>query len=196
MKKALVFWLLLLFVPGAGAQPKKEEAQLRQRLEELMECTRQLDFERCLALTHPRIFTLTSRDSLLRVMQVAFDNEALRMSIDSAYVTDISPPFQYGKATYRRIGYHLGMRLQFKDSAVVEDQDFIQNILPVLKDSFQGTDVRFERETGSFLIKNQSVVIGIKDQQGAPWLFLGYQRGKPFVEKLFPAAVRKHFRLE
>lgn len=195
MRKYLLVFLAFLTTVTAFAQ-NNSDPQLSKRLDEYMSLTRHLKFEEIMNYTHPKMFTIATREQLIEVFKQSFDNEQMSIGFDSTAITGVSDEFKTENVAYRKIDYWMKLSVLFKDTAALNDENFIGVMKMSFENAFPGGSVLFSKELKKFEIRAPSIMIAIKDSPGSLWMFLGYQRGNDALLKmLYPQPVIEHFKL-
>ncbi len=194
MKKLTI--LLLSFCMLTAHAQKSTDAKLNSRLQAYLEATRQLDFEKVMDFMHPRLFAIAPRQQLVKTMEQAFNNPQLKIRFDSMAVVAISPAFQYEKGTYRKIDYYMQMTLSLDASQDLRKKELSSAMQQSFAKAFPGKRVRVDTVNNSILVTGNDLLFAIKGAGAAEWLFLGYEKNNPqLLERLYPQAVRRHFKV-
>src|SRR4051812_23907310 len=140
-----------------------------------MRLTRQLRFEEIMNFTHPSMFAIVPKDQLVTMYTQLYDNNQMKINIDSTSVSGVSADFKSGGTTYRQVDYRLKLTVLYKDSASLNDSSFVNNLTTNLRQGFPGGTVRFNKAKSSFYISTgNNIMFAIKDNEQTPWMFLGY----------------------
>jgi hypothetical protein len=191
----LTAFLLLFFSFAAQAQ-KSTDPGLNNRLQEYIALNKQLDFEKVMNYTHPKLFDVAPREAIIQAMDQAFHNEKMKISIDSISILSVGPLYKYGKESYRKISYYMGMTMVLSDSMDLKNKPFADYLTKSLQISFPGKKITIDTDANAFKIMGSQVLFAIKDDTVASWMFLGYDPAKPELSRrLYPKAVRQYFKL-
>lgn len=195
MRKYLLGFLIVFTAISAFSQ-KNADAELSKRLDDYMRLTRELKFEEIMEYTHPKIFTVATKEQLVEAFKQAFDNDKMSIGFDSTAITGISSDFKVENVVYKKIDYSMGLSVIFKDTAALSDENFIGIMKMSFANAFPGGAVEYNKDLKKFTINASSIMIAIKDSASEPWLFLGYQKGNDMLLKLlYPQQVLDHFKL-
>jgi hypothetical protein len=191
----IFFLVALLAINVLNAQSSPDD-QLDKRLAVYMRLNKELKFEELMNYVHPSLFKIASKEQLIEVFQKTFDNDLIKMSIDSTAIVSLSAPFQQGNATYKKITYFMTISVVFKDSLVLKQDGLVTNFIEGLKKGFPGGQVAFHADRKVFTIQATKDMLALRDSSTAPWTFLGIENNNPqLVQMLFPEAVITHFNL-
>ena len=193
MKTYLIigFFLSALVSHGQNADSLK----LRSRLNTYMDLTREKNFDKIMDYIHPSLYKIAPRIEMKQALESAYATDGIDLTFDSMAVVKISEEFLFNSSIYRRVDYFGIMRMRFTDTEKTEDSTFVNMLLPALQAEFPDQEVKFDAKTTSFIIRGEDILLAIKDT-GAEWLFLGFERGNPMIESLFPKEVRERFKIK
>lgn len=194
MKKILCTLLLFALFSAVRAQGGADTA-LQNRLERYLRLNREQKFDSLMAYVHPALFRQIPRESLLQFFKKTFDNDDMRVIVDSAVVSSVSAPFTFREAQFRKVDYRMVLTLKLKDSSITALPENIGRVTGTLQTAFPGSQVSYLPFSHDFQVKAPNFLFAIKDRPSAPWMFLGYQKNEEFVKKLFPQEVIDHFHL-
>ncbi|MBB1286729.1 hypothetical protein HRH25_20280 [Flavisolibacter sp. BT320] len=187
--------LLTLSVLFGHAQ-KTTDPQLTNRLKEYFVLSKNLEMDKAMDYMHPKLFTIAPKEQLVAAMDAAFNNPEMKISFDSMAIVAISPAFKSGAATYRKVDYFMSMHIALSDSLDLENPELAAAMQASFQKGFPGKKISVQTETNSIHVAGKELLFAIKDPQVIQWMFLGYDRkNQQLVERLFPKAVRQHFKL-
>lgn len=194
MKKLTV--LLLTFSVLLVQAQKSTDAQLNNRLKEYFAFSKNLEMDKAMDYMHPKLFTIAPKEQLVAAMDAAFNNPEMKFSFDSMAIVAISPAFKSGAATYRKVDYFMSMHIALSDSLDLENKELAAAMRASFETGFPGKKISVQTETNSIHVAGTELLFAIKDPQATEWMFLGYDRkNQQLIERLFPKAVRQHFKL-
>lgn len=194
MKKIFLFFLACTLVAGIDAQSTKDSS-LNNRLNTYMMLNREARFDELMDFVHPSLYKLAPREQMLQLFRNTYDNEFMKLSIDTTAITNISEVFKSGDTAYRKINYWMGFTVAFKDSETVNAPDFVSKTTDLLKVGFPNSQIKYNPVTKSFQLGSSNILIAIRDNDKTPWMFLGHSKNEAFLKRLFPASVLEHFKL-
>jgi hypothetical protein len=183
---------LLLSVSVVSAQA---DTSFKKRLNVFMKLNRDMDFDGMMNYIHPSIFKIAPREQIVEVFKNSFDNQMIKMSIDSLFILKISSDFRLGDTVYRKVDYGMLATLKFKDTSLKSDTAFISRTTENLKKGFADGTITYNQAMDAFEIRTNTLLIAIKDGPSVPWMFLGYQKNEDLLRQIFPAEVISHFKL-
>jgi hypothetical protein len=194
MRKS-IFVLIAFFSGFLAIAQKNSDPVFAKRLDDYMRLTRELKFEELMEYTHPRIFEMASKEQLVEVFRQSFDNEQMKIRFDSTAITGISEDFKSNGVLYKKIDYWMSITVTLADTASTNNPGFITTMTTAFEQGFPGGTVEFDKNTKKFRISASSIMIAIKDNDTAPWMFLGYQKDKALLKQLYSQEVIDHFKL-
>jgi hypothetical protein len=194
MKRSTLFFAFLILSFFSFAQ-KDPDTELTRRLNEYLRLTRELMFGEIMDYTHPKIFQFVTKEQMVEIYRQSFDNETMKIEFDSVAILKISESFSFENVLYKRVDYNMKIAIRFKDTAALNDESFINATSESFRNSFAGGVVVFNRATKKFEVTTQSIMIAIRDNETAPWLFLGYEKGSDILKQIYPQEVLVHFQL-
>ena len=195
MRTLLVCITACFFVAKIPAQVVVSDLDLQKRLDEYMIFNKQLNFEKLMDYIHPSLFKIVPRDKFIEIFEESFDNDKMKITIDSMIISAIGPSFKHGETLYKKIDFYMSMDLKLKDTTSKDDEDFVLTMITALKDGFPDHSVRYDKDTDKFIIKGSDIMFAIKDKPQAKWMFLGYQKNPEMINALYPKDVIAHFKL-
>jgi len=191
-----IFSLLIAFSSVAAVAQNNSDPQLSKRLDDYMRLTKELKFEQLMEYTHPKIFSIATKEQLVEVFKQSFDNEQISIGFDSTAITGISESFKFENALYKKIDYSMALVVRFKDTSSLSDENFITIMKTSFENAFSDAVVNYNKAQKKFEIKGSSIMIAIKDNASTPWMFLGYDRKNgDLLKMLYPKEVIEHFKL-
>lgn len=160
------------------------DARLRLRLNNFMIANNTLNFDSVLAYTYPKLFTLVPRDEMMETLQNSFDNDQVKMGLDSLTIDSIYPIFKVQEGNYAKIKYSMKMIMHFKQKE--SDSTLQQNevLLAAMQSQF-GKEKTSLNKNGDIVIHLTSLMLGAKDKYAKDWCFINLKDGDPLVSQLF-----------
>jgi hypothetical protein len=207
MKKIFVVFGVMIFCACNSSKNKKpaqnEDTALRQRLSECIKATSDMDIEKVMDYTYPRLFTIAPRTQLVKAMKDVFDNKEMKVE-NSAYVDTLYPVFTIGKGSYAKIKYVTVMIMTLLNSEKIATSKYpevqaeintIINRTLVTESRKQFTqkygeeNVNVDEFKSNIRVRILNEMLAIKDEYSKEWSFLSMAKDDPMDEKLFPKEV-------
>lgn len=194
MKKIL--WVLSVLIICACGSSKKKAAgtasgeTIEQRLNAFLKVNDEMDFEKVLDYTYPKLFKEAPRSQLLKAMKEGFNNEEVKIELDSLKIITIHPEFKVGDASYARIKYSMIMLMDFKlkkDTGDASQADFTKEMLA---SQYGEENVSLDKATGIIRIRQTSDMVAVKDEYAKEWCFVNLKENDPMTDKLFSKEVQ------
>lgn len=194
--KKLVFVLSVLIFCACDSTKKKvpstnEGTTLEQRLADFMKANDKMDFEKVMDYTYPKLFTLAPRTQLVKAMKDAFNNEEVKVELDSLRIDTVFAVFKIGDGSYAKVRYTMNMLMDFsvaKDSSDSDDKKS-DYILQSITAKYGAENVSADEKTGIIKIRNTSDMVAIKDEYAKEWSFVNLNKEEPMINKLFSKEV-------
>ncbi len=194
MKTILAAFLAFGFLQATA---QSSDPALDKRLDDYMRLNREMKFAQLIDYIHPSLFTLAPKEAILEGFEKGFDNEDMKITIDSLAVTDIGPVFVHNGGSYHRVKYYMGLRFYMKDQEMMKDSSFAEMMTSQMGIMFPEKKVEFSKDRTHFTLTGPDLLIAIKDDEKSQWMFLGYDKSKAKVLKtLFPKEVVDQFGLD
>ena len=197
MKKLFFAFIVLIFC-ACGSSKKKvtdtgngKEAPLEQRLADFMKVNDEMDFEKGMDYTYPKLFTLAPREQLVKVMKDAFSSEEVKIELDSMRVDTVFAVFKIGDGSYAKVRYSMNMLMTLKndkDSAAADDSG-VDYVLLSIAEKYGSENVSKDLKTGVIKIRNTSDMVAVKDEYAKEWSFVNLNKEDPMINKLFSKEV-------
>jgi len=192
MKKISIL-LSLLFVQLILLGQK--DSSLERRLAEFMQVNDEMDLNKVLDYTYPKLYTIVPRDQMLEVLQNTFDNENMSIRLDSLHINTIYPVFRLENGSYAKVIYSMSMGMAFKnneDSLTAEKKkerdDFL---LSSLSEQYGAGNVSIDPVSGYLKIKMVSPMVAVKDEYAKQWSFVNFKENDPVTNRLFSKEILK-----
>ena len=193
MKKISLF-LCLLFAQFILFGQK--DSSLERRLAEFMQVNDEMDLNKVLDYTYPKLYTIVPRDQMLEALQNTFDNESVSIRLDSLHVTTIYPVFTLENGSYAKVIYSMNMLMAFKDNKEdsltpekkKERDDFM---LSSLSEQYGAGNVSIDPVSGYLKIKMVSPMVAAKDEYAKQWSFVNFKADDPITNRLFSKEILK-----
>lgn len=171
---------------------KETDNSLRQRLDEFMKANDEMNLEKVLDYTYPKLYTIAPRAEVLKVMQETFNSEQVKVELDSMRVDTLYPVFQLGKGSYAKVKYSMVMLMNFnvaKDSADGGGAAQNEMIRQGLAQQYGEQNVSMD-EKGIIHVRIQSPMVAIKDEISKEWTFVNLKEGDAMTDKMVSKEVQ------
>jgi len=192
MKKISIL-LSLLFVQLILLGQK--DSSLERRLAEFMQVNDEMDLNKVLDYTYPKLYTIVPRDQMLEVLQNTFDNENMSIRLDSLHINTIYPVFRLENGSYAKVIYSMSMGMAFKnneDSLTAEKKKERDDyMLSSLSEQYGTGNVHIDPVSGNLKIKMVSPMVAVKDEYAKQWSFVNFKENDPITNRLFSKEVLK-----
>lgn len=200
MKQIWIVFVVLLLVGCKSSDTKKEtlskdgttestskvNGSLEQRLSEFMQVNDKMDLEKVLDYTYPKLFEIVPRPQLLEAMKQGFNNDEVKVELDSLQVDKIHPIFDEGKGSYAKVIYSMVMNMSLLKNN--NDEETSKVILATLREKYGENNVT-SNEAGVIRIRTTSPMVAVKDAYAKEWSFVNLKDDDPMIEKLFSKEV-------
>lgn len=213
MKK--LFWSLTVLVFCACGEKKKSGTagkgeSLEKRVDAFLDVNQQLDFEGIMDYTYPKVFDLAPRSQMVKLLKESFNNEEMKISLDSLKVIKIHPVFEMDGGSYAKIDYSMVMFMDPKDDDSDKDRTAISDssdaddvvsgidaspkstlMQTMMEEQFGKGNVDIHPSTGVIKIRQKSEMVAIKDKYSKDWTFINMNREQQvMLDKLLPKDVQ------
>lgn len=189
MKK--LFFVALFFLTLKGFS--QDMNSLKTRASKTVEASSKMDFKTILDLTYPKLFTIASREDMMKVLEQTFNgNEQFKIKM-----LPVAPNFVFGDIkkienhTFCIIKHNNAIEMSF--TAKVEDPTMY---IEAFKSSMNNADVTFDQEKNAFTVKMISTIIAVADETTKnEWTFLNNDNSKELFAMLFNENIKKELGL-
>ncbi len=191
MKQIWMVFAVLFMVACKSSDKKKtgtveKGGSMEQRLSEFMKATENMELEKSLDYTYPKLFTIAPREQVLQAMRDGFDNEEVKVKLDSVKVEKVFPFFEEGNGSYAKILYSMVMTMTFAtDSAHANSPEKNEQMRSVMAAQYGEENVSMDPATGILRIRQASPMVAAKDEHSNDWTFVNLKEGDPLMNKLF-----------
>jgi hypothetical protein len=184
MKKLFIGFFLLATWGSAISQSYPD---LKKRLNEFMNFNREMNFEKVLDYSYPKLFTLSPRKDLLAFFDKMYNSDEFSIKLDSMKIDSIFPVFKSGEGLYAKVRYSMLMRMNFKsDSLLIGNGDGGENkIVTAMKSQFGEDKVKSDRENKALDINVVSDMVAAKDRYAKEWCFVNFKEDDKITDALF-----------
>ena len=195
MKKLLLLaFAAVLFVSNAWAQAKSGDADLDRRLSEYMQYTEKLDFEKIMDYMYPKLFKIAPKEALVSAMKEAFQSKEMKMGMKDLGIVSIEDVFASGGTDYRKVTYKMTLTMQFYDTTMTSDPQFMEMMKESMAAGFPDKEVTVDDATKTIKVKGNDILFAIRDS-GKEWMFIGYKDDPDLIKIIFPKPVIDYYKL-
>jgi len=184
MKKTAFLLCLSLILSVAGKA--QQDARLLARLDSMLLVTQEMNLEKILDYTYPKLFTIATREQMADAMKSSFETEDFKTTLDSVKIGKVYPVFSTKEGKYAKISHTMLMRMHFTET-IEEEQS--QAVIPAMEKEFGAGKVRFDKEKNTIIISLNSEMVAIQDEYAAEWCFVTYTEEDSMVNLLFSQEV-------
>ncbi len=197
MKKLLFSFAVLAFCACNSSKKKTESpvgnSSLEQRLAEYMKLNDDMNLDKIMDYIYPKLFTIAPRHEILKAMKDGFNNEEVKVELDSMKIDRLYPVFEMNKDSFAKITYSMVMLMNFatqKDSTD-ESNGGSQNefIMESMAANYGKENVSYNEKTGAIKIRQISSMVAVKDGYAKEWSFVSLKEDDPMINKLFSKEV-------
>jgi hypothetical protein len=191
MKQIWVVFAVLFMVACKDSGKKEEKTaetgnSLEQRLAEFMEVNDNMDLDKVLDYSYPKLFTIVPRADLEKAMKDGFNNEEVKVELDSLQVIKVHPIFEEGKGSYAKVDYSMVMIMKFKqDSAATDNSETNEMIRASMAQKYGEENVTMDNATGILRIRMTTPLVAAKDEHSKDWTFVNLKEEDAMINKLF-----------
>jgi hypothetical protein len=184
MRKTAFLLCLSLILSVAGKA--QQDARLLARLDSMMLVTQEMNLEKILDYTYPKLFTIATREQMADAMKSSFETEDFKTTLDSLKIGKVHPVFSTKEGKYAKISHTMLMRMHFTET-IEEEQS--KAVIPAMEKEFGIGKVRFDKEKNTIIISLNSEMVAIQDEYAAEWCFVNYNEEDSLVNLLFSKEV-------
>lgn len=173
------YTLVFLLLFSAALSQAQSDTSLNGRLAAFFHANDVFDIEKVMDYTYPKLFTLVPREEMIESMKEGYDNDEVKIDIDSMKADRVYSPIQIGGGIYTRIDYSMIMlvKLKGRDNAdTTGNAEMISEMESAFKDELGNTAVFFDPATQSIRIVISSAMAAIKDSYSKDWSFVNLKQ--------------------
>jgi len=164
-----VILITSLFVVS-GMIHAQTDTSLINRLNAMLKFTQVKDLEKVMDYTYPKLFTIASRDLLLKTMRDTYETEEYTIELDSVAVKSIFPIFKINDTSYVKVKHTILMKMKYKEPFDTADKEYSTFLMNLMETKFGKGNVRFDRVANSLNIFMIPDLVGVKPKTGQ-WTF-------------------------
>lgn len=184
MRKLAFSLLLFLFLASKGLA--QTDSILKQRIDSVLIVTKEMNFEKILDFTYPKLFTIVTREQMKEALKSSFETEDFSATLDSLNLVSVLPVFTIKNGQYAKIKHTMLMRMKFKEEMDSTDSEMM---IPLMEEEFGKGNVRFDKLTNTIITFMNSEMVAIKDEFSPEWSFVNYDEESSIVNLVFSKEV-------
>jgi hypothetical protein len=196
MKKIFTLVSILIFAACGPSKKKTETAgtgtSLEQRLTEYMKLNDEMKLEQIMDYIYPKLFTIASKEQILKAMKDGFNNDELTVKLDSLKIEKVYPVFEIGKGSFAKVNYSMVMVMNIVEEAGTDKAAHLEKITIIAKsmeEEYGSTNVRVD-DKGVIRIWKKNQMVAAKDEFLKEWSFVNLEEENPtMMSKLFSKEV-------
>ncbi|MEN9570784.1 MAG: hypothetical protein RL172_2015 [Bacteroidota bacterium] len=189
-KTAIILALCLYWATGTTAQTS--DAALNKRLAEYLSYSKEINIDKILDYMYPRIFELAPKEQLKEVLQNAYNNKDIAISLDSLSIGKVLPISTFSKGACTKFSYTVKMTMKMLAEGM---QNNTAAILQSFKASFGANNVRYDEAEKKFIIYQTKEALAIKDDfSNNTWSMLGLEKDET-ITAVIPAEIKKLYQI-
>lgn len=169
MKKIFIAIVLLTAIPFFGQSVES----LKSDCQKIYDATYNMDFDKILDYTYPKLFDIIDRESMYQVLDQTFQNEELRIRF-----VHPNPSFTFsdikeidGKKLCI-IHYNNAARMIFEEKLSDNEAEKLEESL---KGAMTNKKITFEKSRNAFYMEGKETMIAVSDEHTQnKWRFINY----------------------
>ena len=180
--KKIVLSLILFFLTNVIVG--QDLKSLEDETTKMYNSTSKMNFEEILDFSYPKLFDIVSREQMKQMLEATFSNEQFDISfLPIAPNFDYAPIKKIDNKSLCIIKYNIGMSMHFNEPIEDETVEIMINTLKAQGESY--SDVKFNKEKNTFIIKGISTMIAIADDiTENKWKFITYDKNKRQIAEM------------
>lgn len=183
MKKIIFAATLLISSVPCWSQTPADSIDLVKRLTEFMDYNRALDIPKVIDYSYPKLFEIVPRETIIESMQQTFDNDEMKIGMDSLAVNKIHPLFALNAGLYARVEYSMVMRIKFKQ-AEEQEEEKVASMLQSFRSMYGSENVWYDKKEKRLNIFQKTSMAALKDEPKEKWTFVNIKKDDPLMTRL------------
>lgn len=179
--RKIIFFLTISMVINLGSNAQTDP-KLMERLNLVLKVTQEMDTEKILDLSYPKLFNIVPREAVSKALETMYSSEEFSITLDSLKTKTIHPIFSIADGQFAKITYSMLMRMKFNETL---DSADVAEMLPEMEVDFGKGNIRFDVLNNTMIIKSSSELVAIKDEYAKDWCFVNYQADSELTTVLF-----------
>ena len=153
---------------------------LKADCEKMYEATYNMDFEKILDYTHPKVFEIADRETMLTILDETFQNDQLRIRLVHPKTTfTFSEVKEINGKKICVVEYPQAMRMIFENPLSEEEKNSIEESL---KTTMTFKKITFEKNRNAFYIDGKDIMIAISEEATQnQWRLINYDKSQPQI---------------
>ena len=181
--KKIVFALVIVF-SGVIQCEAQHDTAMTNRLAAVLQYTQQMNLEKIMDYTYPKLFTIATRKQMLEALKSSFESEEFSTTLDSVKMVKIFPSFTMNGESYAKIKHTMIMRMKFKgpaDTSETGDRVFMAGLM---EQQFGEGNVRYDSIGDAIVINVLADLLAIKSKEDSLWYFVNFNEDDAYVLNL------------
>jgi len=147
-------------------------------------------FEESLDYIYPKLFTLMSKEQMLKVLKATVNNPLLEVEFGEFKLLKAGAPQKIENQYYSLIDYSVVIKMKVKTKNEKQRETMNNRMLLGLQKQFGEENVSLNRVTGYFEVKSEKKAVAISKDGKSKWTFLTVEPNqKLMMEKILPSSV-------
>lgn len=144
----------------------------------MYESTYNMEFEKILDYTHPKVFEIADRETMLTILDETFQNDQLRIRLVHPKTTfTFSEVKEIDGKKICVVEYPQAMRMIFENPLSEEEKNSIEKSL---KTTMTSKKVTFEKDRNAFYIDGKDIMIAVSEEATQnQWKLINYDKNQP-----------------
>lgn len=174
MKSNLIFFLLL----ASSVAFSQSLESLKANCEQMYDATYNMEFEKILDFTHPKVFEMVDKETMLTMLDETFQNDQLRIRLVHPKTTfTFSEVKVIDAKKICIVEFPQAMRMIFENPLSDEEKNSIEESL---KETMTSKKITFEKARNAFYIDGKDIMIAVSEEVTQnQWKLINYDKNQP-----------------
>ncbi|HBI01530.1 MAG TPA: hypothetical protein PLL09_03760 [Flavobacterium sp.] len=174
MKSKLTFLFLLINYLSFSQSIET----LKSDCAKMYDATYNMDFEKILDYTHPKVFDIVDKETMLTVLDETFQNDKLRIRLVHPKTTfTFSEVKEIDGKKICVVEYPQAMRMIFENPLSEEEKNALEESL---KTTMTSKKITFEKDRNAFYIDGKDIMIAVSEEATQnKWKLINYDKSQP-----------------
>jgi hypothetical protein len=144
----------------------------------MYESTYNMEFEKILDYTHPKVFEIADRETMLTILDETFQNDQLRIRLVHPKTTfTFSEVKEIEGKKICVVEYPQAMRMIYENPLSEEEKNSIEESL---KTTMASKKITFEKDRNAFYIDGKDIMIAVSEEATQnKWKLINYDKNQP-----------------